>query len=229
MSTRSLFIAAGAVAAITNVASAEEPSRELGAHEHGHGTFNIAVEGHHVFIELEAPGADIVGFEHPAETDEDRALIEDAIAVLARPLDLFVLPEAAGCQVVDARATLVGEDDHDDDHHEDHADEHDDDHADEHAEDHDDDYHDEHADEHHDDHGDDHADEHAEHEESHTEFRAAYELACAEVEVITSIDFAYFDAFPNAVELDVQMLSAAGSFGYEVERDNPVLDLTGSI
>ena len=64
-------------------------TRELDAHEHGHGAFNIAFEGDKVLMELEAPGADIVGFEHAATSAEDRAAVDAAIADLAKPLQLF--------------------------------------------------------------------------------------------------------------------------------------------
>jgi len=53
-------------------------------------------------MELHAPGADIVGFEYSAETAQDRAKVDAAVAMLARPLDLFALPEAAGCSVAQA-------------------------------------------------------------------------------------------------------------------------------
>ena len=65
-----VFALAGALAATAAVA---EERRELGAHEHGHSTLTIAVEGTRVAMELSAPGADIVGFEHAAETDEQKA------------------------------------------------------------------------------------------------------------------------------------------------------------
>ena len=42
--------------------------RELGAHEHGHSKLNLAVEGTLVVMEIAAPGLDVLGFEHPAET-----------------------------------------------------------------------------------------------------------------------------------------------------------------
>jgi hypothetical protein len=73
------------------VVSAEQ-TRQMEAHEHGVGQLNIAIEGTRIAIELEAPGADIVGFEYKAKSSEDRAKIDAAIAVLAQPLDLFVLP-----------------------------------------------------------------------------------------------------------------------------------------
>ena len=73
-----------------------EETRQMGAHEHGVSTLNIAFEGNVLMMELEAPGADIVGFEYEAETDEDKARIAAAVAVLEDPTSLFVLPAAAG-------------------------------------------------------------------------------------------------------------------------------------
>ena len=82
--------------------------------------------------------------------------------------------------------------------------------------------HDDHADEHaHDDH-DDHAD-----EASHTEFHAEYLLTCADPSAIDEITFAYFDVFPNALEVEVQLISDTGATSFEVERDAPTLDLRG--
>ena len=194
-----------------------EETRQLSSHEHGVGTLNIAFEGNRVEMEFIAPGADIVGFEYAAETAEDRAAIDAAVAKLARPLDLFVLPEEAQCSVVQASAALESEEEHDEHHGDDHDDhgEHDD-HADHDNADHDD----------HDDHDHDEA-EHNEEDGGHTEFHAAYSLTCAEASSITEINFAYFDAFANAREIEVQMVTASGAKAFEVERDAPVLDLRG--
>lgn len=204
-----------------------ETQRELNAHEHGVGELNIAIDGATVGIELHAPGADIVGFEYAAETAEDRAAIDDAVAVLAKPMALFVLPDAAACSVVQASAGLELEDTHHD--HEDHA-EHD---HEEHAE-HDEHDHKEHAE--HDAHDKHDHEEHAEHdahdhddhadEASHSEFHAAYTLNCAAPEAITAIDFVYFDTFENARELEVQIVSGSGAQAFEVTRDAPRLDLS---
>ncbi|MDP2581544.1 DUF2796 domain-containing protein [Shimia thalassica] len=218
-----------------------EGTRELDSHEHGVGELNIAMEGKTIAMELHAPGADIVGFEYAATSDEDRAAIENAVATLAKPLDLFSFTDAAKCTVTRASAELEAEEDHDehakhDDHddHDDHA-EHDDhsehDEHDDHSEhdEHDDhsehDEHEEHAKhDDHDDHGD--HDEHAE-EASHTEFHAEYVLNCDNPDAISKIDFAYFKAFPNALELEVQIVSSTGAKAFEVERDAPTLDLRG--
>jgi len=191
-------------AVIATPALAQE-SRQLDAHEHGVGELNIAFDGTSVAMELHAPGADIVGFEYAAKSAEDRAAIETAVATLARPLELFVLPEGAACTVTQASAELESEEAHHD--HDDH---------DEHA-DHDD--HDEH---------DDH-EEHAEHadEESHTEFHATYLLDCANPGAIAEIAFAYFDTFKYARELEIQVVSSSGAQGFEVTREDPTLDLRG--
>jgi hypothetical protein len=72
-------------------------SRQLGAHEHGQGTLNIAIEGTSVKLELEVPGDDIVGFEHAAKTAADKAKLAKAIAALEQPLTIFKVPAAAQC------------------------------------------------------------------------------------------------------------------------------------
>ena len=227
-----------------------ETTRELHAHEHGVGALNIAVEGETVLMEFRAPGADIVGFEYEAESAEDRAAIDSAVAVLAKPLELFVLPAAAQCSVTQASAALEIEADEDAHDHDDHADEHA--HDDHHDHDHDDhaeaEGHDDHEHDHndhaeaeaHDDHGhdhDDHAeahddhehdhDEHAADEASHSEFHAEYTLNCGDTDALTQIEFAYFETFENALEIEVQIVSASGAQAFDVERDDPTLDLRG--
>lgn len=183
-----------------------ETTREMDAHEHGVGVLNIAIDGTTVAMEFEAPGADIVGFEYEAKSDADLAAIDAAVGTLAAPLDLFVMSDAAGCSVDMAEAALEGEAHHDDHEGEDH-----DDHG---HEDHDD-----HAEEDHDDH-DDHAE-----DSGHTEFHAEYRLTCANPDALKDISFAYFDAFPNAQEVDVQIITNTGAQAFEVTRAAPILDL----
>ena len=97
-------------------------AKTLKAHEHGVGKLNIAIEASRVEMELEAPGADIVGFEHPAESPEDKASVQAALDVLKKPLALFVFPKEAKCAVVTAAAELHGEDDdHDHDREKEHG------------------------------------------------------------------------------------------------------------
>ena len=58
-----------------------------------------------MLIELEASGADIVGFEHAAETAEDKEAIAAAEARLSDPLSLFALSADAGCVAEEAAVT----------------------------------------------------------------------------------------------------------------------------
>ena len=102
------LLAIGLMATFGVTAHAAE-RRELGAHEHGHSKLNLAVEGTRVAMEIEAPGLDVLGFEHPAETGEEKAAVETGKATLGEPLALFVLPAAAGCRVVEAAVELLQE------------------------------------------------------------------------------------------------------------------------
>ena len=95
-----------------------ESVRQLGPHQHGHGSLNLAVEGQTVQMALEVPGADIVGFEYEATTAEDRAKVQAAEEKLAQPLALFVLPRNAGCKVTSAKVVIARESETDHDAHE---------------------------------------------------------------------------------------------------------------
>ncbi len=108
----------------------------LGAHEHGVGRLNAALDGKTLELELESPAMNLVGFEHVATSDADKAKVAAARARLEQPLALFNLPKAAGCVVEnqELESPLFGdkpdaEDDHDEDakdedgheHHHDHS------------------------------------------------------------------------------------------------------------
>ena len=97
------------VLAQANPATAQH--RELGAHEHGRGTLNIALEGTRLSMELEVPGIDIVGFEHPAKSAKDKAVVDSAKKRLSTPLSLFKFSASAGCVVKEASASVESEDD----------------------------------------------------------------------------------------------------------------------
>lgn len=86
-----------------------ETKRQLKAHEHGHGSLQIGIDGQKLVMELEVPGADIVGFEHAARTDKEKAAIRNAKDALAGATSLFKLPEGAGCRLEEAKVALSGE------------------------------------------------------------------------------------------------------------------------
>ena len=108
----------------------------LGAHEHGVGRLNAALDGKTLELELESPAMNLVGFEHVATSDADKAKVAAARAQLEQPLALFNLPKAAGCVVEnqELESPLFGDkpdadDDHDEgakdedghEHHHDHS------------------------------------------------------------------------------------------------------------
>ncbi|KAA8700140.1 DUF2796 domain-containing protein [Pseudomonas proteolytica] len=90
----------------------------LGAHEHGVARLNAVLDGKALELELESPAMNLVGFEHLATTDADKAKVAAARKQLEQPLALFSLPKAAGCVVSsqEFESPLFGdkpEDDHD--------------------------------------------------------------------------------------------------------------------
>lgn len=204
-----------------------EERRELGAHVHGHGTLNMAVEGKTVALELRVPGADIVGFEHEAKTDADKAALKQAEATLSTPGKLFAFEKAAGCKLTGSEVHFSKDDDHNE-HHGEHSKHEDHDraaHKHEHHDEHEkatnkEAHHGKHSD--HDDHG--HHDGEA---EEHAEFHAEYKFACAAPEKLTAMTFDYFKTFKNAKELAVNVVTAKGQSTYEVTADKPTLSLNG--
>lgn len=179
--------------------AADDPQRQLGAHAHGIGKLGIAIERRNVEIELEAPGSDIVGFEHTAKTAEQKKAVADARALLAKPLALFKLPDAAGCKVTSARVRLIGGS-----HHHGHSHGH------------------SHGTKSKDAKSKDAA-------EPHSEFHAEYKLNCAKPELITAIDFDYFKSFSRAEALDISFIGGKGQQAkYKVTKDKPRLALGGA-
>jgi hypothetical protein len=187
---------AGAVAAPSLAA---EGHRDLGAHEHGRGTLNIAVEGTKVTMELEVPGVDIVGFEHAANTRKEKASVEKAKTQLSAPLTLFSLPASAACRVTEAKVEVeIGEHDHDAKAESKGA---------EAAQ----------------------GGKAPAKTEGHAEFHAEYALECAGPANLTAIEFGYFRAFAGAEKLTVNVITPKGQSKFEVTRASPSLSLAGMI
>ena len=197
-------LAVSSLALFLSPVFAEEQHRELGAHVHGHGTLNIAIEDKRVALELEVAGMDVVGFEHAASTPEQKAAVDKAKGQLEKPLDVFALPAAAGCSATEAKGAVETEAHADHDH-------------DDHDHDHDKDAKG----------GDDHHDHGDKAEGGHSHFHATYALDCTSPAELTTITFNYFKLFAGAKELTVNVVGAKGQSSYEVSRDKPTLDLAG--
>lgn len=217
---RSALIATTLLTA-ANVAIAQT-ERDLDSHEHGAGALNIALDGNAVFIELESPWNNIVGFEHEPNTPEQEKLVDDALALLNDPAKLFAF---TGTDCTVTQTSLENGLEHDE-----HHDEHDDEHKDEHHDDeHKDDHHDdEHKDEHHDDeHNDEHHDDHAaEHgdEETHSEVLLNAEFSCSDVSKLSAIEVSFLSIWSGFEDLDVQLIGPGGQAAIELNQNQTTVD-----
>ena len=191
--------------------NAQTEHRQLGAHVHGHGTLNIAIENNEIAVELEAPGADIVGFEFVPKTEEQKMLLDSAKRSLKEPRSVFLLPAAAACKLSSSSVAVHhghdqgGADAHDQGHKEanktmknaaqpagssgqsDAA------------------------------------------QSSHSDFDVAYSFHCQAPGKVNEIKFTYFKTFPRAKELDVSVIAAKGQNKFEVTKDNMVVKLEGLV
>jgi hypothetical protein len=104
-------------------AHAHEEHASLDAHEHGVASLNVALDGQTLEIQLQSPAMNLVGFEHEAKSDADKAKVAAARQHLEQPQALFALPIEAKCALQDSEldSPLFGGHAHDE--HE-HADEH---------------------------------------------------------------------------------------------------------
>jgi len=193
------------LSALASNAIAEE-TRQVDKHEHGVGELNIAIDKNIMDFEFMIPGADIVGFEYEAKSEQDVALVNNALSKFDDFNNVFTIPSNAQCKLGFSEVKINQEEEHDDHDEHDEHDEHDD--------------HDEH-DEH---------DDHDEHdEEVHNEFYAKYSFECGNIKAINEIEFPYFTTFPNSGELEVQFISELGSTSFEVEADEPSINTEGKI
>lgn len=108
------LILAAALMPLTTAIATEQKHEDHGAHEHGHGTFNVAIEGNTLAMELMAPGADIVGFEHEAKSDADKQAVAKGEETLSDIANVVTLPADAGCTLTSAKVEVHREDEHDD-------------------------------------------------------------------------------------------------------------------
>ena len=87
-----------ALSVVTSTAVAQS------AHVHGEGKVNIAIDGQRIFMALEIPGVDIVGFEHEARTSDEKAAVARALTLLGDPMQLLRFEADAACELRNANA-----------------------------------------------------------------------------------------------------------------------------
>ncbi|EIW7862367.1 DUF2796 domain-containing protein [Vibrio parahaemolyticus] len=184
---------------LSTVATAEE-YRQHSAHVHGHVEFNIAQDGSDLLLEITAPGADVVGFEHAPENAEQEKTLQHAIATLEDSNALFAINPQAQCEIeeVHVEHTLGGQ--HEEHEHHDH-------------EGYD---HDEHA---HHDHDGHEGHDHSEHSD-HGEFTVQYRFHCAQVGELSHIQTDWFNQFPSTESVNVNLFTDTTQSATSLTKSN---------
>ncbi|WP_462055141.1 zinc uptake protein ZrgA [Vibrio cholerae] len=155
--------------------------RQHEAHVHGQVELNIAQDGHDLLLEITAPGADVVGFEHAPQDDAQKQALEKALETLHHPEKLFALSDKAQCEKREVliKHTLGGEE-----------------------------YQHSHAygegEEHEHQHGEGKHD-HDEHQ--HGSFTAQYQFHCEAVDQLKQIDTQWFQYFPSTEKIQANVLT----------------------
>ena len=213
---RSAPALAPALLACAAFAASDEQHREHQAHEHGHGTLDIVVEGEELVIELRIPAVNVVGFEHAPRDEAEREAVRKALVPFGDAASVAELPVEAECEAEDAKAeiwSMAGEDDHHDDRHgggEGHG------HEKEEHEEH------EHGKEEHEEH------EHEEQEsgsEEHSELHATYHFHCHAPGKLDRIDVRVFEHLLGAEEIDVRIVTPSAQLATELHPGETVVKL----
>ncbi len=171
--------AALTLCALSFSAGAEE-RRQTGAHVHGQAELSMALDGEALQIELHSPLANLTGFEHSPETEEERAKLAAARQTLKDGAGLFLF-EGGACTFKEAALSdlsfeeLGGMEENHDAHHDEH-----------------------------------HHDHEATHDKDshHAEIRATYAFTCAAPESLTRIETRLFSLFPGFEKIEAVFLSA---------------------
>ncbi|EJG0972821.1 DUF2796 domain-containing protein [Vibrio parahaemolyticus] len=189
---------------LSTVATAEE-YRQHSAHVHGHVEFNIAQDGSDLLLEITAPGADVVGFEHAPENAEQEKTLQHAVATLEDSNALFAINPQAQCEIeeVHVEHSLGGQ--HEEHEHHDH-------------EGHD---HDAHAHHDHDKHEHDghEGHDHSEHSD-HGEFTVQYRFHCAQVGELSHIQTDWFNQFPSTESVNVNLFTDTTQSATSLTKSN---------
>ncbi|KDO13870.1 zinc-binding protein [Vibrio metoecus] len=193
------FLALMVGATLSGNALADHQHRQHEAHVHGQVELNIAQDGHDVLIEVTAPGADVVGFEHAPQDDAQKQALEKALETLHHPEKLFVLSSKAQCETRDVLIKHnLGSEEHEDHHSHQEGEAHDHDTAHAHSE------HDHDANDHqgHDHEADEHDDEH-----QHGTFTVQYQFHCEAIDELKQVDTQWFQHFPSTEKIQVNVLT----------------------
>ena len=210
-----MFVAGAAFAA------SEDGHREHGAHEHGRGTLDVAVEGEELVAELRMPAVNVIGFEHAPGTDAEREAVRQALARFKDPAAVLVPSPDAECEPEQVEAGFPGmgpggpREHHDEDEHEH---EHDDDGQAENKG----------EDEHHghDEHDDDGHEPGEPGMEAHSELHATYHFHCHAPERLDRIQVHVFELLHDAEEIEVRVVTPTLQKAMDLHPGETVVELS---
>ncbi len=187
---------AAAIAVFVTFPLSAGEQRQFDAHEHGVATVNMALEGNTLYLEMETPAMNIVGFEHPPRTAEQQQKIAAAIQAFKTEPSMFVPNAAAQCTLLAAdvqhSSAAAVTDDHEDEEHAEHAD--------------------------HDEHDDHDAD-------GHAEFVGQFRFSCRQPGQLATVRIGMFTAFPLTAEVAASFLGPDVQTFMELDAGQPVLQV----
>ncbi len=175
------------------------PVGTVGAHEHGVVRMGLAVDGQRISLNLEIPAATVFGFEHDPETEEEIALVSEAMEILRTRVGevIAVSPELA-CELEDVEVVSAPEVDEEDAHSDDE----------EHSHSEDEDAH-----------SDDEEHSHSEDEDAHSEVRVAVSWFCAQSVEGTDAILRLGSLWPDAELVDLTVITSMGQAAGRVAAD----------
>jgi len=187
----------GLVLLAAGLATANEGLRRADAHQHSVAQGRLALESGDLFLMLEIPGVNLVGFEHPPRDEAQQQALADALARL-REGNWLALPGEAECDTVREvevtgfdPGTESGQGDHDHGHPHDHDSSHDHEH--------------------------DSAHEHA-------EFRISVSAECS-ADSPDWLELRLFDGWPDNRLIRVDAVTGSRQFRVELTADEPRIEL----
>jgi len=157
------------------------------SHTHGLATLTLALENDILEVQFESPASNIVGFEHKATSQKEKAAVTNANKILKISDNLFSFV-GSNCQSI---SVAVETESLMDDSHNGHV---------KHGE------HDHHAS------ADDHSGHsgHSDHDDdSHSEISAHYRFTCPNSAKLTSISLAFFSKFPSVEKINAMWITEA--------------------
>jgi hypothetical protein len=86
----------------TAIAESDEHHHHA-SHQHGHAALDIALQQQQLYLLLESPAANIVGFEHPPRNAAQQQQLQQATQQLKQAEQLFSINPEAGCKLQNAK------------------------------------------------------------------------------------------------------------------------------